>query len=160
VAPAQQPTMPVIGILEAGATARPPNFPSPAFFQGLSEMGYVEGRNVAIEYRGADQYDQLLTLAADLVRRKVTVIYAGGNAKNVVSAKTATTTIPIVFGIGDDPIRAGLVPSLSRPGGKWHRRPRRLRKEHRPVLSYLAQDTPEGSAEFVSALFAMPGRMR
>jgi putative ABC transport system substrate-binding protein len=69
VARAQQAAMPVIGVLEAGPTVRPPDVPAPAFFQGLSEMGYVEGRNVAVEFRGAEQYDQLLALAADLVRR-------------------------------------------------------------------------------------------
>jgi putative tryptophan/tyrosine transport system substrate-binding protein len=111
---AQQPSMPVIGLLLSGATVRPP--PNRGIFQGLSEMGYVEGRNVAVELRGADQYDQLLALAADLVRRRVAVIVAmGANAAR--AAKAATTTIPIVFANGSDPIRAGLVPSLSRPGG-------------------------------------------
>ena len=113
---AQQPAMPVIGILQAGRNVRPPNF-SPDFLQGLREMGYVEGRNVAIEYRGSDEYDQLLTLAADLVRLKVAVIYAASTANSAMAAKAATTTIPIVFGNGSDPIRVGLVPSLSRPGG-------------------------------------------
>ena len=108
---AQQPAMPVIGILEAGPTVRPPDVPAPAFFQGLSEMGYVEGRNVAVEFRGAERYDQLLALAADLVRRKVAVIYAGGTANSAMAAKAATTTIPIVFSNGSDPIRVGLVPS-------------------------------------------------
>jgi putative ABC transport system substrate-binding protein len=112
---AQQPAMPVMGILSAGPTVRLPN--SPAFSQGLSEMGYVEGRNVAVEWRGTDQYDQLPALAADLVRRKAAVIYATGTANSAMAAKTATTTIPIVFNNGSDPIRVGLVPSLSRPGG-------------------------------------------
>jgi putative ABC transport system substrate-binding protein len=114
---AQQSGMPVIGILYSGRTVRPPDTPSPAFVQALSEMGYVEGRNVAIEFRGAEQYDQLLALAADLVRRKVAVIYAIGTANSAMAAKAATTTIPIVFNNGSDPIRVGLVPSLSRPGG-------------------------------------------
>jgi putative ABC transport system substrate-binding protein len=112
---AQQPAMPVIGNLHAGRTVRIPN--SPDFVQALSEMGYVEGRNVAIEFRGSDQYDQLPALAADLVRRKVAVIYATGTANSAMAAKAATTTIPIVFANGSDPIRVGLVPSLSRPGG-------------------------------------------
>jgi putative ABC transport system substrate-binding protein len=112
----QQPAMPVIGILGSGRTVRPPGAYG-AFFQGLSEMGYVEGRNVAVEYRAADQYDQLLALAADLVRLKVAVIYASSTANSAMAAKAATTTIPIVFSNGSDPIRVGLVPSLSRPGG-------------------------------------------
>ena len=118
VARAQQPVLPVIGWLGSGGTLRPLAPVSGPFFQGLSEMGYVEGRNVAIEFRGADQYDQLRALAADLVRQKVTVIYAGGTANSAMAAKAATTTIPIVFANGSDPIRVGLVPSLSRPNGR------------------------------------------
>jgi putative ABC transport system substrate-binding protein len=116
VARAQQPAVPVIGLLTSGVTVRGPSVYRP-FFQVLSEMGYVEGRNVAVEFRGADQYDQLLALAADLVRRKVAVIFAAGTANSAMAAKAATTTIPIVFSNGSDPIRVGLVPSLSRPGG-------------------------------------------
>jgi len=112
---AQQAAMPVIGHLHAGRTVRTPN--SPDFVQALSEMGYVEGRNVAIEFRGSDQYDQLPALAAHLVRRKVAVIYATGTANSAMAAKAATKTIPIVFANGSHPIRVGLVPSLSRPGG-------------------------------------------
>jgi len=113
-AQAQQPSMPVVGLLFSEVPVRPPaNW---VVFRGLSEMGYVEGRNVTVEIRGADQYDQLLALAADLVRRKVAVIVAmGANATR--AAKAATTTIPIVFANGSDPIRVGIVPSLSRPGG-------------------------------------------
>jgi putative ABC transport system substrate-binding protein len=114
---AQQPAMPVIGILASGTTATRPSPQASGFFQGLSEMGYVEGRNVTIDFRATEQYVQLAALAADLVRRKVAVIYAGGNVNDALAAKAATTTIPIVFGNGSDPIRAGLVPSLSGPGG-------------------------------------------
>ena len=117
VARAQQPVLPVIGWLGSGGTLRPLAPVSGPFFQGLSEMGYVEGRNVAIEFRGSDQYDQLLALAADLVRQKVAVIYAAGTINSAMAAKAATTTIPIVFANGSDPIRVDLVPSLSRPNG-------------------------------------------
>jgi putative ABC transport system substrate-binding protein len=114
---AQQAAMPVIGFLFSGSTATRPSAQASGFFQGLSEMGYVEGRNVTLDFRVAEQYAQLAALAADLVRRKVAVIYAAGNVNDALAAKAATTTIPIVFGNGSDPIRAGLVPSLSRPGG-------------------------------------------
>jgi putative ABC transport system substrate-binding protein len=116
VARAQQPAaLPVIGILSSGLTVRYPF--APGFIQGLSEIGYVEGRNVVVEFRGAEQYDQLPALAADLVRRKVAVIYASGSVNSAMAAKAATTTISIVFANGSDPVRVGLVPSLSRPGG-------------------------------------------
>lgn len=116
VAHAQQP-MPVIGFLSTRSQGESASAVA-AFHRGLSETGYVENRNVAVEYRWSDnQYDRLPSLAADLVKRPVVVIATGGGPTSASAAKAATTTIPVVFVSGEDPVKFGLVTSLDRPGG-------------------------------------------
>ena len=118
VARAQQPLMPVIGVLMPQSANDAYKNVTVPFLQGLKETGYVEGQNVAIEYRWAeDDYDRLPALAEELVRRQVALIVTAGNTRLALTAKAATRTIPIVFLIGGNPVTSGLVNSLARPGG-------------------------------------------
>jgi putative ABC transport system substrate-binding protein len=117
VARAQHSAMPVVGYLSPAGLASVEHLLA-LFRQTLAEAGYVEGRNVTFEYRSAEgQYDRLPAMAAELVQRRVAVIVASGGSAPAVAAKAATTTIPIVFSVTDDPVKLGLVASLARPGG-------------------------------------------
>jgi putative ABC transport system substrate-binding protein len=114
---AQQPALPVIGLVNGGSAGGSTGNAA-AFRKGLGESGYVEGQNVTVEYQWLDgQYDRLPSLMADLVRRRVSIIATPASNAAALAAKAATTMIPIVFGVGEDPVELGLVVSLSRPGG-------------------------------------------
>jgi len=113
----QQPAMPVVGLISGGFSELA-GYAVTAFRQGMNEIGYVEGQNVTVEYRWArGRFELMPDLVADLLRRGVTVIATPGNTAGTIAAKAATTTVPIVFAVGADPVKLGLVASLARPGG-------------------------------------------
>ena len=114
---AQQPSLPVVGVV-SGRSSDADARSTAAFYKGLNENGYVQGQNVTVEYHWLEgQYDRLPVVMADLVRRQVSVIATTGSVPAALAAKAATSTIPIVFGVGEDPVQLGLVASLARPGG-------------------------------------------
>ena len=113
---AQHPALPVVGFLRVGSADANARYVA-AFRDGLHETGYIEGQNVTVEYHWPEQYDRLPGLVADLVKRRVAVIATPGSNVATLAAKAATSTIPIVFGVGQDPVRLGLVASLAQPGG-------------------------------------------
>jgi putative ABC transport system substrate-binding protein len=114
----QQTALPVIGFLSGGAAREATRENLAGFFQGLADQGYIERRNFSVEYRWAEgQYDRLPELAADLVRRQVSIIFVAATTPGALAAKAATQTIPVVYLVGTDPVEVGLAASLSRPGG-------------------------------------------
>src|SRR6516165_1785513 len=167
VAPAQQPTMPVVGFLGSQSADNEYKYIVVPFLQGLKESGYVEGQNVAVEYRYAEnQMDRLPALAADLVGRRVAVIAAGGT-EAVLAAKAATTTIPLVVSTAVDPVALGLVASLNRPGGNLtgiaalaiELAPKRLQLLHditpnAAMFGVLADPTFPGTPSMITSLQA------
>jgi len=152
---ARQPAMPVIGFLNTRAPSEDAQLLA-AFRQGLTETGYVEGRNVAIEYRWAEGHsDRLSALAADLVRRQVSVIVA--NSQATVAAKAETTTIPIVFMTSADPVQVGFVASLNRPGGNLTGATSLGTETNRKRLQLLHELLPNGGTIAVLVNPTFPG---
>ena len=154
---AQQPAMPVVGYLSGGALGVIGGDRASIFLQGLAELGYIEGRNVSIEYRWAEgHYDRLPAMAADLVRRRVDVIVTPDSIVTAHAAKAATATIPIVFGIGADPVASGLVASLKHPGGNLTGAAR-LSSELGPKRLQLLHELVPAARTF--ALLTNPGNL-
>jgi len=142
---AQQPAVPVIGFL-SGRSRDEAAYALAAFHSGLKETGFVEGQNVAVEYRWAEgQEDRLPALAADLVRRQVTAIAATGGSAPVLAAKTATTTIPIVFLSGADPVKLGLIAKFQPAGRKRDRHICVHHRDRREAVGAVARSCSNGS---------------
>ena len=154
----QQRSMPVIGFLSS-VSPRAATDQVDAFRQGLKEQGYLAGQNVIIEFRWAEnQYDRLPGLAADLVNRNVTVIFAGGPPA-AKAARAATATIPVVFTSGDDPVKSGLVASLNRPGGNVTGVSILLREMQAKRLELLHELIPSAKVVGLWRILARPTKM-